>query len=394
MSYCRNCKVNIAKYECPICNCSYCIRCDSYIHSFPSKRLHKRNYISILNSNNTNNTPYLYNNNNIQSLKSYKTSSPSSLPDVNIPIQKEGDFSNKIGEESQSQYPNILLYSHKDSKDPMEQIAENQNQKNDDILEPLNYNYNNNDNVNVNNEYDDIIDHDIYLKKISSLGSEIFDTKEDFDNRIEALHEHFHVIDENKKTKMAELNEKNLKEINAISAEKYTQIQQLKAILEEQRGIIAQLKEERLNLEKIYDNGKKDIEILNYDKQKLIEENKILEDMHIKKIDEVMQINQEEKNKLIEEYNEELIKLKNKYGHNLELFENTFQEKQKNLNDYLEEKNREQKDLSYMIDSLKMENNNKIQQYNQLKYNYDELEKIYNEKEKQYNEMKSVVANK
>jgi hypothetical protein len=296
-----------------------------------------------------------------------------------------------MGEESQSQYPNILLYSQKDNKDPMEQIAENQNQKNDDILELKNYNYNNNDNV---NEYDDIIDHEIYLKKISSLGSEIIDTKEDFDNRIEALHEHFHVIDENKKTKMAELNEKNLKEINAISAEKYTQIQQLKAILEEQRGIIAQLKEERLNLEKIYDNGKKDIEELNYDKQKLFEENKILEDMHIKKIDEVMQINQEEKNKLIEEYNEELIKLKNKYGHNLELFENTFQEKQKNLNDYLEEKNREQKDLSYMIDSLKMENNNKIQQYNQLKYNYDELEKIYNEKEKQYNEMKSVVANK
>jgi hypothetical protein len=273
----------------------------------------------------------------------------------------------------------------------MEQKAENQNQKNDNILEPKNYNYNNNDNV---NEYDDIIDHEIYLKKISSLGSEIIDTKEDFDNRIEALHEHFHVIDENKKTKMAELNEKNLKEINAISAEKYTQIQQLKAILEEQRGIIAQLKEERLNLEKIYDNGKKDIEELNYDKQKLFEENKILEDMHIKKINEVMQINQEEKNKLIEEYNEELIKLKNKYGHNLELFENTFQEKQKSLNDYLEEKNREQKDLSYMIDSLKMENNNKIQQYNQLKYNYDELEKIYNEKEKQYNEMKSVVASK
>ncbi len=390
MSYCRNCKKNIAKYECLICNCSYCLRCDSYIHSFPSKRLHKRNYISILNTDNINNTDYNYNNrnNNFQNLNSHQTASPSNL-NISIPIQKERESSNNMVEEIQDQHPNILLYTKRDTKEPKEQIPENENLNEDDILE-----YNNNNYYERGNEYDDIIDHDIYLKKISSLGSEIIDTKENFDNRIEALHEHFHVIDENKKTKMAELNDKNLKEINAISAEKNTQIQQLKGILEEQREIISQLKEERLYLEKIYDNGKKDIEELNYDKQKLSEENKILEDMHIKKINEVMQINQEEKNKLIEEYNEELIKIRNKYGNNLEIFENTFKEKQKDLNDYLEEKRKEQNDLSMMIDSLKMENNNKLQQYNQLKYNYDELEKIYNEKEKQYNEMKAVVVNK
>jgi hypothetical protein len=47
MSLCRNCKVNVSKYQCNTCNCSYCLRCDSYIHSFPSKRTHFRKYIPI-----------------------------------------------------------------------------------------------------------------------------------------------------------------------------------------------------------------------------------------------------------------------------------------------------------------------------------------------------------
>lgn len=385
MSYCRNCKKNIAKYECLICNCSYCLRCDSYIHSFPSKRLHRRNYIPITNNNFDEISNINIYNNNTDNLRDFQISQQNHYENhEQIPIKEEKELTQKKIEENQNN--NYLLYSQKDREEPIERIIENQN---DDLNIPGISN--NNDN---NNEYDEIIDHDIYLKKISSLGSEIIDTKENFVNRIEALHEHFHIIEENKKTKMAELNNKNIKEIDTITAEKDTQIQQLKEILEEQMGIISQLKEEKINLEKIYDNNKKDIDQLNYDKQKLFEENKKLENTYIQKIKEVMKINEEEKKKLIEEYNEEVIKLKNKYARTEEQFQNTFQEKQKNINDYLEEKNKEKNDLSIMIETLKLENNNKLKEYNKLKYNNEELGKIYNEKEKQYKAMKEVVINK
>ena len=60
-----------------------------------------------------------------------------------------------------------------------------------------------------------------------------------------------------------------------------------------------------------------------------------------------MKLNQYEKNKLIEEYNEEMIKLKNTYEKKIEQFEYGFKEKNKNLNDYLENKNKEKKRLKY-----------------------------------------------
>ena len=294
MSLCPNCKFNIQKYRCEICNCSYCIRCDSYIHSFPTKRSHLRRYITInnFNSNIQSNISYLTNNSNLNSKNNIidgfdktEEQEQEKLPyNENVPIKNDNN------EKTQEQQ-NVFFYSQTkfDQKDI--------NEKNEEIEDEKEHNkdYNKEYDKEYENEYDlnNDIEQEIFSKKISNLGSEIMDAKENFDNKIEDLHEYFLLINENQKAKMNELNEKNLKEINMISNEKDTQVQRLKEILEEQIEIINQLKDENNNLKNIYDGNKKEIENLNFDKLKLIEENKKIEETNMKKISEIMSINEE-----------------------------------------------------------------------------------------------------
>ena len=380
MSICPNCKENIPKYKCEICNCSYGLRCDSYIHSFPSKRTHLRKY--ILNNNLDSNIQYnpkFFSNNSNENLYDKIMNDYNEVENNNsqkfINYQK---YNNNNNEEIQDEQ-NIFFYSQTKFEPKEGRIK---NEENDYDKE-------------YDNEYDlnNDVEQEIFSKKISNLGSEIIDAKENFDNKIEDLHEYFHIINENQRSKMNELNKKNLKEINMITSEKEIQIQRLKEIIEEQIEIINQLKEENNDLQNIYSENKKEIENLNADKQKLIEENKIVEETNIKKINEIMVINEEEKMKLINDYNEELSKIKTKYDKNEEQFENTFKEKQRLMNDYIEDIDKEKNDLSVMINSLIVDNKNKNKETEKLKETNEALGKIYNEREGQYNSMKEVVAN-
>ena len=115
MSLCCNCQVSPSKYECLLCHNCFCLKCDSYIHSFPSKRTHLRKYITY--SNQINNNP-------------------------KNPEHKE----------------NNIFYSQR-----LEEI--NQNEENDFI---------------------DCCENEVYAKKITNLGMEIMDTRENFENKIEA----------------------------------------------------------------------------------------------------------------------------------------------------------------------------------------------------------------
>ena len=339
MSLCSNCKISMAKYECLLCNSSFCLRCDSYIHSFPSKRTHLRKYITYTNQ--INNTYQLNSNSNFENV-------------INQTKFPENQLNNN---------ENILFYSQR----------EEQNIPNCDEL---------------NNSYDN----DIYSKKISCLGTEIMDAKENFENKIEALHKQFHDMNEEQRKKMSELNEKNLKEINMISSEKDIQIQRLKEILEEQNEIINQLKEENDNLVNIYEQNKKEIDNIIKSKEIITKENEQLEEMNQKKIEEIIDMNEVEKKKLIEEYDDEVLKLKKKYNSNEEHLENAFKEKQKNINEFIEEKEKEENELHFMIDNLKLNNTNKEKEKEKLKKLNEELQKIYNDRENQYKSMKEVVA--
>ena len=326
MSLCSNCKASPAKYECFTCNNCFCLKCDSYIHSFPSNRTHLRKYISY--SNQVNNIYQLYPNSNSENIKN----------NLNNQEKKE----------------NIFLYSQRP-----EQIDQNEEAE-------FIYDYEN----------------DLFAKKITNLGTEIIDTRENFETKIEALHQQFHAMNEIQKQKMNELNEKNLKEINLISSEKEIQIQRLKEILEEQKEIIYQLKDENNNLIKVYDQNKKDIENINQEKEIITNENQQLEEINKKKIEEIIAMNEEE-----------LARLKEKYKITEDHLENALKERQKNLNDLIEEKEKEESELNFMIDNLRINNANKEKDTIKLKEVNEELQKIYIDREEQYKSMKEVVAN-
>ena len=208
MSLCINCKVNISKYECSTCNCLYCLKCDSYIHSFPSKRLHTRKYI-------LSNNPKI--NQNIINLKNYII-----LKENNISINNNLPIDN-IKKENNNKKENINIDNIISNDNP------NEKEKLDDEIEKNKNKIIENDNNEIENnfnekniEYDYVLNNDIYLKKLSFLGAEIRDASENFNNRIEDLHQYFHNIGKYKQLKMKEDNIKNLKEINSISSEKNT----------------------------------------------------------------------------------------------------------------------------------------------------------------------------
>ena len=342
MALCDNCKVSPAKYECLICNNCFCLRCDSYVHSYPSKRTHLRKYITYMNQ--IYNTYQLNSNLNFQNLNNNKE------------IEQENQIQND---------ENILLYSPR---------SDLNNEKED-------------------YEFNTCYENNIYAKKIKCLDMEINDTRENFENKIEALHEQFHLMNETQKQKMNELNEKNLKEINMISSEKEIQIQRLKEILEEQNEIINQLKEEKNNLINVYNKNKKEIENVTKSKEIITKENTQLEAMNKKKIEEINEMNEEEKKKLIEEYEDELLKLKEKYNSTEEHLENAYKNKQKSINDLMDEKEKEENELNFMIDNLKLNNKNKVNETQKLKKINEELQRVYNDREEQYKSMKEIVAN-
>ena len=47
MVICHRCQINIAQFECQICNGLYCSDCDKFIHSNKPKINHKRNPIQL-----------------------------------------------------------------------------------------------------------------------------------------------------------------------------------------------------------------------------------------------------------------------------------------------------------------------------------------------------------
>ena len=47
MEICNRCKVKVADFKCEDCLQLFCVGCDSYLHSLPSKIGHKRIFINI-----------------------------------------------------------------------------------------------------------------------------------------------------------------------------------------------------------------------------------------------------------------------------------------------------------------------------------------------------------
>ena len=65
------------------------------------------------------------------------------------------------------------------------------------------------------------------MKKISQLNCELSNARSDIDQKLDILHDHLHNYNEENKKEIAELNYKNINEINIISSQKDTLIKHL-----------------------------------------------------------------------------------------------------------------------------------------------------------------------
>ena len=308
MALCQRCYKSPPIYDCFICKGYFCLSCDEYIHSFPSKKLHQRRILDIATAINTE-SPKL-SEENINNTEANINVIKETLPIYDSNIGKSNTVYN-------SEYP-------KYEKGPYIDIDEKYLQGNTNI------------------DY-----------KIEELTCNLENTKINLSERIDVLDEHIHKINETNKDDIININSRNLKEINDITSEKDSEIKQLQSIIEKQKDKIKELKEGNKMLENELINS---IRLKNQsikERDEALNDKKSQEKMFIKDIDEMILSQEDEKKKLVNGYEDKFIKTNSDYH----------DEKDKLLN--------ELKTLQENFEKIKVEHEKNIEKLNDNKIRLD-----------------------
>ena len=308
MALCQRCYKSPPIYDCFICKGYFCLSCDEYIHSFPSKKLHQRRILDIATAINTE-SPKL-SEENINNTEANINVIKETLPIYDSNIGKSNTVYN-------SEYP-------KYEKGPYIDIDEKYLQGNTNI------------------DY-----------KIEELTCNLESTKINLSERIDILDEHIHKINETNKDDIININSRNLKEINDITSEKDSEIKQLQSIIEKQKDKIKELKEGNKMLENELINS---IRLKNQsikERDEALNDKKSQEKMFIKDIDEMILSQEDEKKKLVNGYEDKFIKTNSDYH----------DEKDKLLN--------ELKTLQENFEKIKVEHEKNIEKLNDNKVRLD-----------------------
>ena len=312
MALCQRCYKSPPIYDCFICKGYFCLPCDEYIHSFPSKKLHTRRMLDISTAIKTEN----------KEEKELNFDDKNAKIDAKIDIIKETlpIYDSNIG-------------------------------KSNTVFNPENLKYEKGPYIDLDEKY--LLGTTNIGNKIEELSSNLQNTKINLSERIDVLDEHIHKIDETNKNELININSKNLKEINDITSEKDSEIKQLQMIIEKQRDKIKELKEENKILENDLINS---IKIKNQslkERDEALNEKKNQENFFIKDLDDMILSQEEEKKKLVNGYEDKFFKTNNEYH----------DEKDKLLN--------ELKNLQENFENIKIEHEKNIEKLNNNKIRLD-----------------------
>lgn len=328
MVICHRCQINIAQFECQICNGLYCSDCDKFIHSNKPKINHKRNPIQlyeqtmdiqkisfkenplksasqVLNDNNLLNSNSNWNNNSLYEANTENNKS------ITIP-QKETEQKQEFKLLSETYQPpsnNIpIIQKEKFSKTQMD-INLKESEKTDNLKNPTHI-QNLNDCISSNN----------YISK---------------------------------------------NKYSLIINEKDEEIKRLQQAIEEQREIINKLKADNNNLEELIEIENKEKENLINEKERQYNRKRKIEDFYSEKQREIQKIHDMEKYKLIDEFETQIREIGENFISKKTDYIRGIQEVEEKRREY--EKNREE-EKQYMfseIDRLKNEgiNSDKEQEY-------------------------------
>ena len=313
MALCQRCYKSPPIYDCPTCKGYFCLSCDEYIHSFPSKQSHKRRMLDIATAINT-------------EKEEEKDLDFDSKNDAKIDVIKETlpIYDSNIGKSNAKFNIGNLKYE----KGPFIDLDDNY------LL----------GNTNIGN-------------KLEELSSNLQNTKINLSERIDVLDEHIHKIDEINKNELININSKNLKEINDITSEKDSEIKQLQIIIEKQKEKIKELKQQNKLLEDDLINSLKLKSQSIKERDEALTEKKNHESFFIKDLDEMILSQEEEKKKLVNGYEDKFIKTNSEYH----------DEKEKLLN--------ELKNIQENFENLKIEHEKNIEKLNNNKIRLDKENK-------------------
>ena len=308
MALCQRCYKSPPIYDCSICKGYYCLSCDEYIHSFPSKKLHTRRILDVATAINT------------ESPKQTEENINSTEANINIIKETLPIYDSNIGKSSTIFNSDYTKYE----KGPFIDIDEKYLQGNTNIED-----------------------------KIEELTCNLENTKINLSERIDVLDDHIHKINEINKDDLININSRNLKEINDITSEKDYEINQLQLIIEKQKEKIRELKDVNRMLENELINS---IKLKNQslkERDEALDDKKAQEKAFIKDLDEMILSQEDEKKKLVNGYEDKFIKTNSDYH----------DEKDKLLN--------ELKAIQENFESLKVEHEKNIEKLNDNKVKLD-----------------------
>lgn len=332
MEICHRCKKEVAEYNCDICMRSYCHLCDLYIHSFSSKQKHSRKKINEL----------------------IRPISP----------KRNSDAINKLSLSPQQ------LSSSETLNETDSSLKRNKSFSSLKALNNLNY-------------FEEKLK---LLKKISQLNSELSNTRNDIDQKLDIINDHLHKFNNENKNKIIELNYKNIKEINLVSSQKITLIDHLKNVMNDQEETIQKLLKKKNKLEEEINANKYLIEIYTTEKNNLIKEKENNKIAYNEKKNLLEQTHNFELQNLKNDYNNELERLLNIYTQSKLEYLNEIKKGEEIIEDYKLKGKKEIELINDNIENLQKENDTKCKEKEDIIGNNDKLEKSLNDLNEIYDE--------
>ena len=347
MALCQRCYKSPPIYDCSTCKGYFCLSCDEYIHSFPSKQSHIRRMLDIATAINTEKE---------EQEEKEKESNIDLKKDAKIDVIKETlpIYDSNIGKNNLQFNTENLKYE----KGPFIDLDDNH------LI----------GNTNIGN-------------KLEELTNNLQNTKINLSERLDVLDEHIHKIDEINKNELINMNSKNLKEINDLTIEKDAEIKQLQLIIEKQREKIKELKTQNKILEDDLFNSIKIKSQSIKERDDALVEKKNHENFFIKDLDEMILAQEEEKKKLVNGYEDKFIKTNSEYHDEKEKLLNELKSIQENFENLKIEHEKNIEKLNNNKIRLDMENKKRDMENQQLKQEAETLKDTLRRTKTQIEEM-------
>ena len=324
MVLCFRCQMNIAEYECEICNGFYCAECDKFIHSKKPKNGHMRKQLTIPQKINT-----VKNIQNIppeieQNMKFNKTEINSNFSN-NIPKYQY----NENNENNNSNYnPKDIQY-----------FSQTYQLENSNIN-----NLNNKERIPLN-----------YSQQIIEEKNNNDELSKNMNNCIETINN--------------EMNEEYIYNPD----EKDTEIKALLKKIEDQRILINNLKQENNDIEQDIEKTNSELNILNQEKDRLINQKRAINEFYTDKQNEIEKVHELEKYKLIEDYENQMREISQNYLNKKTECIKGMQDIDDKMREIENAKGEEKRTMYDEIDRLKNEGNNIEKEQEYLMKSNDEL---------------------